>query len=461
MPKGSSVSIFKWEVVDPRPGEAVAPRQRLSWGKTIGLGAQHVVAMFGATFVFPLVMGLDANLAIMFSGICTLLFLLVCSNRVPSYLGTSAAFVAGVAAIRAQGGDSADVTGAILVAGVVLLLVGVLVHFVGARVIHAVLPPAVTGAVVMLIGFNLAPVVAAQYWPQDQWVALLTATFMVCAAVLLPGFWSRIAVVLALVFGFVISLIFDGLFGPINSCGGEGCTATVHERVSWAGVKAADWIGLPSGTLRDGVSVIHAPSFSLTFILLVLPGVIALIAENTGHVKAVAEMTGENLDPYMGRALGADGAATALASLFGGSPTTTYAENIGVMGATRVYSTATYYVAAIVAILLGLCPKFGAIVGATPGGVLGGITVVLYGMIGLVGAKIWVENRIDFGDPVNVVGLAGGLIAGIGGVTLKFTDGFSLGGIALGTILVIVYFHLVNRSGRRTERTSEKATEAL
>ena len=131
--------------------------------------------------------------------------------------------------------------------------------------------------------------------------------------------------------------------------------------------------------------------------LLVLPAVIALIAENTGHVKAVAEMTGEDLDPYMGRAIGADGLATAFASAFGGSPTTTYAENIGVMGATRVYSTAAYYVAAAVAILLGLCPKFGAIVNATPGGVLGGITVVLYGMIGLLGAKIWKENGVDFG----------------------------------------------------------------
>jgi uracil-xanthine permease len=353
-----------------------------------------------------------------------------------------------VLAIRAQGGDSADVTGSILVAGLVLAVVGVLVHFAGSGVIHKVLPPAVTGAVVMLIGFNLAPVVAGIYWPQDQWIALAVATFMVCAAVLLPGFWARIAVLLALVFGYLLSWLADLLFGQINSCGGAGCTPTDHDRVDWTLVKAADWIGFPSGDLKsDGVSVVHAPSFSLTFILLVLPGVIALIAENTGHVKAVAEMTKTDLDPYMGRALFADGAATALSSAFGGSPTTTYAENIGVMGATKVYSTAAYYVAAVVAILLGLCPKFGAIVSATPGGVLGGITVILYGMIGLVGAKIWVENGVDFGDPVNLVGLAPGLIAGIGGVTLVITDNFSLSGIALGTILVIVYYHLVN--GRR------------
>jgi uracil-xanthine permease len=455
-------SMFKWDVVDPAPGESVGPRQRLSWGRTAGLGAQHVVAMFGATFVFPIVMGLDPNLAIMFSGICTILFLLICNNRVPSYLGTSASFVAAVAAIRSQGGDSADVTGAIMVAGIVLMLLGVLVHFSGSGLIHKILPPAVTGAVVMLIGFNLAPVVAGIYWPQDQWVALLTATFMVCAAVLFPGFWSRIAVFLALIFGYAVSWLFDNIFGQITSVLPGNPDPVSHDRVSWAGVKAADWIGFPSGDLGDGVSVVHGPSFSLTFILLVLPGVIALIAENTGHVKAVAEMTGDDLDPYMGRAIGADGFATALASAFGGSPTTTYAENIGVMGATRVYSTAAYYVAALVAILLGLCPKFGAVVSATPGGVLGGITVVLYGMIGLVGAKIWVENRVDFGNPVNLVGLSAGLIAGIGGVTLKFTDDFQLSGIALGTILVIVFFHMVNRGHRSgTHRGADEVTHAL
>jgi len=129
------------------------------------------------------------------------------------------------------------------------------------------------------------------------------------------------------------------------------------------------------------------------------------------------------------------------------------------MSATRVYSTAAYYVAAGVAILLGLCPKFGAIVSATPGGVLGGITVVLYGMIGLVGAKIWVENRVDFGNPVNLVGLAAGLVAGIGGVSLQITKNFSLGGIALGTILVIVYFHLVK--GRKAQLGSGEVTRVL
>ncbi|TDC71369.1 nitrate reductase [Actinomadura sp. GC306] len=437
----------------PPPGEVVKPDERLSWPRTAGIGAQHVVAMFGATFVFPVVMGLDPNLAIMMSGVATILFLLIVGGRVPSYLGTSASFVGAVAAIRAAGGDTATVTGAILVAGLVLALIGVLIHFVGGEVIHRVFPPVVTGAVVMLIGFNLAPVVANVYWPQDQWVGLATLGFAVLCAVLLRGFWGRITILLALVFGYALSWILDKTIGQVTSvlpgqnlldangrpCTAEGtyCVATAfpHDRVDFSGVTAADWFGLPS---------MHGPDFKTSAILLALPAVIALLAENTGHVKAVAAMTREDLDPVLGRAIGADGVGTALASAVGGAPTTTYAENIGVMAATRIYSTAAYYVAAIVAILFGLCPKFGALIAATPGGVLGGITVVLYGMIGLLGAKIWVENRVDFADPVNLVPVAAGLILAIGDVTLRITDDFPLQGIAFGTIAVLLGYHVLN-----------------
>lgn len=436
-----------WKLVydgkTPPPGQAVAPDERLSWGRTVGLGAQHVVAMFGATFVFPLVMGLNPQLAIMMSGIATIVFLLIVQGKVPSYLGTSASFVGGVAAIRAQGGDSADVTGAILIAGVVLAIIGVLIHFLGSGVLHKVLPPVVTGAVVMLIGFNLAPVVANIYWPQDQWAALLTMTAVILMAVGLRGFLGRIAIFLGLIFGYLLSWIFDGIFGKITAYNAGTAKIDTHDRLSWAGVKAADWIGFPpKSDLANGITGWHAPSFSVTFALLVLPAVIALIAENTGHVKAVAEMTDRDLDPVMGRAIAADGIGTVLASAVGGSPTTTYAENIGVMAATRVYSTAAYYVAAVVAILFGLCPKFGAIVSATPGGVLGGITVVLYGMIGLLGAKIWKENGVDFANPVNLVPVAAGIIIAIGDTSLQISDNFSLSGIALGTIVTLVAYHL-------------------
>jgi xanthine/uracil permease len=256
--------------------------------------------------------------------------------------------------------------------------------------------------------------------------------FTIVATVAFRGFWSRIAIFLALIFGFVLSYALDKIAGEITAPTGAG-DVTTHFRVDLSGVSDAAWFGFPT---------LHAPEFQLNFILLALPGVIALIAENTGHVRAVAEMTGADLDPYMGRALLADGLGTALSSSIGGSPTTTYAENIGVMAATRVYSTAAYYVAALVAILLGLVPKFGAIVSATPGGVLGGITVVLYGMIGLLGAKIWIENKVNFANPVNLVPIAAGIIIGVGGVAMSFGDSFVLSGIALGSIVAIVAYHL-------------------
>jgi uracil-xanthine permease len=425
----------------PPPGEVVGPDERLSWGRTAGIGAQHVVAMFGATFVFPVVMGLDPNLAIMMSGIATILFLLIVKGRVPSYLGTSASFVGAAASIRAAGGTTANVTGAILVAGLVLAAAGVLIHVLGAGILHRIFPPVVTGAVVMLIGFNLAPVVANVYWPQDQWVALATLAVVVLCAVLLRGFWSRIAILIGLVFGFLLSWILDRTAGRITAPDGTGQVSR-HFRVDFGKVKAADWFGFPH---------LHSPDFKTSAVLVALPAVIALIAENTGHVKAVAAMTETDLDPYLGRAIAADGVGTVLASAVGGAPTTTYAENIGVMAATRIYSTAAYYVAAVVAILFGLCPKFGALVAVTPGGVLGGITVVLYGMIGLLGAKIWIENRVDFGDPVNLVPVAAGIILAVGNVTLKITKDFPLQGIALGTIAVLVGYHALN-TAQRTPR---------
>ncbi|GAA4875731.1 uracil-xanthine permease family protein [Kitasatospora terrestris] len=428
-------TAFGWTVhgdgKSPLPGQAVRPGERLTWGRTVGLGAQHVVAMFGATFVAPVLMGLDPNLAVMLSGVATVFFLLVTGGRIPSYLGSSLSFVGVAAVIKAQGGDSATLTGALLVVGVVLAACGAVVQGFGARVIHAVLPPVVTGAVVMLIGFNLAPVAAGTYWPQDQWTALLTMCFTGLALVVLRGFWSRIAIFLGLVFGYVVSWLFDRVFGRIHSATGGG-EVTDHWRLDLSGVGKADWIGLPT---------LHAPSFELSAVLVALPVVVALIAENAGHVKAVAEMTGDPLDDRMGTAIMADGAATVLATSVGGPATTTYAENIGVMAATRVYSTAAYWCAAGFAILFGLCPKFGAVVAAIPGGVLGGITVVLYGMIGLLGAQIWIHNRVDLTNPLHLVPVAAGVIVGIGNVTLEFSDDFELSGIALGTLITLIGYH--------------------
>ncbi|MGW2088960.1 uracil-xanthine permease family protein [Streptomyces sp. NPDC001880] len=414
-----------------KPGEVVRPDERLTWTRTIGLGAQHVVSMIGACFVAPVLMGLNPSLGLMASGVATLLFLLITRGRVPSYLGSSLSFVGVAAVIGSQGGGPAEVTGALFVVGLALTTVGIVVQRLGARIIHAVLPPAVTGAVVMLIGFNLAPVTAATYWPQDQWTALATMLFTGLALVVLRGFWSRIAIFLGLAFGYVLSWILDATLGKIHSADASGKVVD-HWRLDLTPVKEADWIGFPD---------LHGPSFSASAIVVALPVLIALVAENVGHIKAVGEMTGDPLDDKLGTAIAADGAATMVSTVVGGPATTTYAENIGVMAATRVYSTAAYMCAAFFALLFGLCPKFGAFVVAIPGGVLGGITVILYGMIGLLGAQIWVRNKVDFSQPLNLIPAAAGVIVGIGDVSLKITDNFELSGIALGTLLVLTGYH--------------------
>ncbi|MBB5082938.1 uracil-xanthine permease family protein [Nonomuraea endophytica] len=420
------------------PGEVVKPDERLTWPRMIGFGAQHVIAMFGATFVFPLVMGLDANLAVMMSGVATILFLLIVQGKVPSYVGSSASFVGAVVAIRAVGGDSATVTGSLLAVGVVLALAGLAIHLLGVQVIHRIFPPVVTGGMVMLIGFGMAYVAADVYWPQDPWVALLTMAASFVFIGVLRGFLGRIGVLLGLVFGFVLSWAWDLIGGPITAPGGDG-KVSEHLRVNLDAVAQADWIGLPK---------LHGPVFEVSAILVCLPVVIALIAENVGHVKAVGEMTGADVDKYMGRAVMADGVGTVVATSVGGSATTTYAENIGVMAATRVYSTAAYYIAAVIAILFGLCPKFGALVAATPGGVLGGVTTILYGMIGLLGAKIWIENKVNLAEPANMVPVGAGIICAIGPVAFPVTQTFSLGGITLGTIVLLVGYHVL-RAVRR------------
>ena len=400
-----------------RPGDVVHPDERLSWPRTVGVGVQHVVAMFGATFTVPLITGFPPATTLFFSGLGTLLFLLITGNRLPSYLGSSFAFIAPVLAAKA-GGDIGPALGGILVAGAALALVGVVVQLAGARWIDALMPPVVTGAIVALIGLNLAPVawdgggnggVKAQ-----PLIAVVTLVAILLATVIFRGFLARLSILLGVVVGWVLAAVLGDL-----------------DPKAVTGLKEAAWVGLPD---------FHAPSFSLRAVVLVIPVILVLIAENAGHVKAVAAMTERNLDKDMGRAFLGDGIATMLAGAGGGSGTTTYAENIGVMAATRVYSTAAYWVAGVAAVLLGLSPKFGALILTVPAGVLGGATTALYGLIAILGARIWIENRVDFHDPVNLMTAAVAVIIGAANYTLTAGD-LSFSGIALGTAAALVIYH--------------------
>ncbi len=393
----------------PEPDFVVGPDERLSWPRTIGIGAQHVVAMFGATFLVPVLTGFPPATTLLFSGIGTLLFLIITGNRLPSYLGSSFSVIAPVtAAVAAEGSGSA--LGGLVAVGVLLIIIGAVVHLVGTRWIDIVLPPVVTGAIVALIGFNLAPAAKTNF-EKGPLVGLVTLLLLVGALAFFRGLIGRLAIFVAVVLGYLLAWA----LGDVDT----------------SGIASAGWLGLPE---------FQTPTFSLAVLPMFLPAVIALVAENIGHVKSVGQMTGVDTDPLTGRALAADGVATVLAGAGGGSATTTYAENIGVMAATRVYSTAAYWVAGFVAIALSLCPKVGAVISAIPAGVLGGATIVLYGLVGVLGIRIWLTNRVDFSLPVNQMTAAIALIIGIADFTWQIGD-LTFTGIALGSIAALLIYH--------------------
>ena len=396
-----------------QPGEVVSIDERLSWPRTLGMGLQHIVAMFGATFLVPIITGFSPTTTLFFSGIGTILFIIITQNKLPSYLGSSFAFLAPVAAAKTSGGIPAAL-GGIVAAGVLLAVVGFVAKAAGTAWIDSLLPPVVTGTIVMVIGLNLAGA-AKNDFMQGQRVGLITLLAIGLISAFFRGFLGRISIFAGLVIGYAVA----ALMGDVD----------------FTGVEAASWVAMPSFT---------SPTFDSSAMLLFLPVVLVLIAENVGHVKAVAAMTGKNLDDQIGNALIADGAATTLAGLGGGSGTTTYAENIGVMAASRVYSTLAYIFAGVGAILLALSPKFGAVLSATPAGVKGGVTVALFGMIGVLGARIWIDGKVNFANPINLYIAASCLIIGISDMSWTRGD-YTFSGIINATVLAVFGYQILNR----------------
>jgi len=420
------VSLLSWKLhgngKSVNSGEVVSTDERLTWPRTIGVGVQHIAAMFGATFLVPIITGFPPTTTLFFSGVGTLIFLALTQNKVPSYLGSSFAFLAPIAAAKTSGGMGAAL-GGVVVTGVILAVVGLIVRQSGIGWINWLLPPVVTGTIVMVIGLNLAGA-AKNNFVAAPMIGVITLASIGIISAFSRGFMGRISVFLGLLIGYLVAFV----QGDVNT----------------DGIKAAKWFALPTFT---------TPTFDTNAILLFLPVVLVLIAENVGHVKAVAAMTGKDLDGQMGNALLADGVATTLAGAGGGSGTTTYAENIGVMAATRIYSTAAYWVAGVGAILLSLCPKFGAVLSATPAGVLGGVGVALYGMIGVLGAKIWIENKVNFGDSTNLLIAATTLIIGIADMTWKRGD-YSFGGIINGTLVAVIGYQLLRALNKASGKVS-------
>ena len=400
----------------------IAPDETLPLGQTLVLGLQHAVAMFGATVLMPLLMGLDANLAVLLSGIGTLLFFFITGGRVPSYLGSSAAFVGVVIAVTGFTGQGLNThlsvaLGGIIACGALYTLIGLIVMKAGTGWIERLMPPVVTGAVVMAIGLNLAPIavhsVSATLF--DSWMAVLTVLCIGLVAVMTRGLVQRLLILVGLIVAWAFYALLTNGFG-------------LGKPVDFSGVAHAAWFGIPHTT---------APVFDLQAIVMIAPVAIILVAENLGHIKAVAAMTGRNLDPWMGRAFVGDGLATMLSGSAGGSGVTTYAENIGVMAVTRVYSTLAFVAAALIAILLGFSPKFGALIHTVPAPVIGGASIVVFGLIAVAGARIWLQNQVDLGQNGNLIMVATTLVLGAGDFALKIGS-FTLGGIGTATFGAII-----------------------
>jgi len=389
-------------------GAAVAPDERLSWPLTIGFGVQHSAAMFGATILVPVATGFPPTTALLFSGLGTLLFLLITRNRVPAYVGSSFAFIAPLVAARENG--IAAQLGGVLAAGMLLVVVGIAVKALGARLLESLMPPAVAGAVVTLVGLNnLAK--AATVAPQRQpGLAMVTLAVILVCGLLGRGLLARVCVLVGVLAGWTLAAM-AGEIDPV--------------RVQ--AMSEAALVGLPQ---------LVSPQIQPAVVLTVLPVVVVLVAENVGHVKATASVIGRNLDGSVGDVLIANGLSTALAGFGGGPGTTTRAENIGVMTVTKVYSTATYAVAAVAAIVLSFSPKIDALLATMPSGVLEGATLLLYGLIALVGARIWIEGKVDLLNPVNMLAAAAALVAGVGNLTVRL-GGLDFGGIAWGTLFIV------------------------
>lgn len=412
----------------------VAMNEYLPVGQSVVLGLQHAFAMFGATVLAPLLMGFDPSLTMFITGFGTIIFFLLTGGRVPSYLGSSFAFIGAVAAVTGYSGVGANpnielALGGIVACGVVYALIGLIVMRTGTNWIEKLMPPVVTGAIVMIIGLNLAPVTIKGVSGNsfDSWMALVTVLCISMIAVFTKGMTRR----LLLLVGLVISYFIYFLLANVLQLG---------KPIDLSIISHAAWFGLPD---------FKTPVFNLNAMLMIVPVVIILIAENLGHFKAISAMTGKNISPYMGRAFFADGLCTTLSGSVGGTGMTTYAENIGVMAVTKVYSTIIFVIAGVFAILLGLSPKFGAVISTIPVAILGGASIVVFGLITVAGAKIWINNHVDFSQNTNLIVAAVTLIMGTGNFALKIGM-FDLGGIGTATLAAILLNLLLNKGNTAT-----------
>ncbi|NLS44947.1 MAG: uracil-xanthine permease [Firmicutes bacterium] len=381
------------------------------------LGLQHAFTMFGATVLVPLLTGFNISVALFTAGIGTLWFHFVTKGRVPVFLGSSFAFIAPVAFVVTSKGIPAA-QGGIIVAGLIYVVFGILIHFLGPEFMKRILPPVVTGPVIMVIGLNLAPTAiqsASQNWP----IALVVLVTVAIVNLYVKGFFRLLPVISGIIIGYIICL----LTGNVDT----------------APIVQAAWIGIPEFSL---------PVFDAAAIGIIAPAAIATMVEHVGDILAVGATVEDDFvkDPGLTRTLLGDGIATSIAALIGGPANTTYSENTGVLALTRVWKPQVMRVAAVIAILLAFVAKLGAAIQTIPDPVIGGISIVLFGLIAAVGVRTMVENHVDLKDSRNLFIASVILVVGIGGAMITLWGNAQLGGMGLAAILGIILNQILPQS---------------
>lgn len=397
-------------------------------GKTVVLGLQHTFVMFGATVLVPIITGLPVNVTLFAAGIGTLLFHFLTKMKVPVFLGSSFSFMPPIIAVAAEsGGDLAFATGGLVVAGAVYVVVAIIFRFVDYEWLRKILPAHVTGPIIILIGLLLANVAIGNA-TENWWIAGLTFAFGVFVKIGFERFgWkflSALPVLFALIFGYIISIIW-GI-------------------VDFSAINDAQWFQLPDFFL---------PKFSGFGLSMIVPVALVTIVEHFGDVIAIGNVVKQDFlkDPGIHRTLLGDGLATSLSAAIGGPANTTYSENTGAVALTGVFNPAVMRIAAIFAIILSFIGKFTGAIATIPAPVIGGISILLFGMISSIGIRNMIDARVNMDDPRPLIISAAMLVLGVGNAAFNISETVSLSGLALSAIVGIVLNVLINfRSFKRS-----------
>ena len=409
--------------------------EKLPLLQTIPLSLQHLVAMFGATVLVPILFKINPATVLLFNGIGTLIYLWICKGKIPAYLGSSFAFLSPVFAVMSQTGSYEAALGGFIVAGLAFCLIAMLVSQVGTGWIDVIFPPAAMGAIVAVIGLELAEVAAGMSGLTSEVpdsdaiiVAIFTLAVTVLGSVMFRGFFAIIPILVGVLSGYGLSF-FMGM-------------------VDFQQVIDAPWFGLPT---------FYSPKFELSAIMIILPAVLVIIAEHLGHLIVTGNIVGRDLmkDPGLSRSMLGNGISTVLSGFFGSTPNTTYGENIGVLAISKVYSTWVIAGAAIMAIMLSCIGKLAAAIQVMPDPVIGGVSLLLYGVIGTSGIRILVESKVDYNKATNLMLTSIILIVGISGAQIKMGD-VSLKGMALATVIGILMSLLFRLIGDNQEEKIEE-----